>query len=75
MMIFLDRRNFCRVTDSRCTDLYMEELFESGAGDGDPFDDFRNILYPAKIENLTEEQKLEGPKNVHFPYTMRLHQM
>jgi hypothetical protein len=55
-----DRRNFCRVTDSRCTDLYMEELFEAGVGDEDPFDDYRNILYPALIENLTEEQKVEG---------------
>jgi hypothetical protein len=38
----------------------MEELFEAGVGDEDPFDDHRNILYPSSIEGLTEEQKLEG---------------
>ena len=38
----------------------MEELFEAGVGEEDPFDDYRNILYPSSIENLTEEQKLEG---------------
>ena len=38
----------------------MEELFEAGVGDEDPFDDHRNILYPSSIEGLTDEQKLEG---------------
>jgi len=44
----------------------MEELFEAGVGEEDPFDDYRNILYPNKIENLTEEQKLEGMCRFHL---------
>ena len=38
----------------------MEELFEAGVGEEDPFDDYRNILYPSAISDLSEENKLEG---------------
>lgn len=44
----------------------MEDVFEANAGDEDFFDDHRNILYPEKIENLTEEEKLEGETLVKY---------
>ena len=44
--------------------LYMEELFEAGVGEEDPFDDYRNILYTRHIEKLTDEEKLKGNKTI-----------
>ena len=50
-------RNFCRVTDSKYTELYLEEVFESGVGEDDPLGDLRNILYPEKLKDLTEQEE------------------
>jgi hypothetical protein len=40
----------------------MEEIFEAGVGEEDPFDDYRNILYPSEINSISEESKLEGKR-------------
>ena len=45
----------------------MEELFEAGVGEEDPFDDYRNILYPSAIADLSEEDKIDGKQQLGPP--------
>ena len=54
-------RNFCRVTDSKLTALYIDGLFDSFDGDHDPLGDLRNILYPEKLEHLSPEDANNDP--------------
>lgn len=58
----------------------MEELFEAGVGEEDPFDDYRNILYTRHIEKLTDEEKLKGNKTIlnivnHWPISRLITQV
>ena len=57
----LPSRNFCRVTDSKLSALYIDGIFDFFDGDHDPLEDLRNILYPKELNKLPSEEAENDP--------------
>ena len=49
-------RRFSRVTDSKLTGSYLDELIQSGVEE-DPLGDHRNILYPEILNRRSTEEE------------------